>query len=112
MITFVIASAVRNHRSVEINDMCGYFEDQPDSFAGLAAFTSANMGDDCMDYDYESSLERLRDTRVGNAARLFNYQLCIEKGVFPSSDGHGHVFGTNFPMELYWNFCVEGFDGL
>ncbi|XP_067008768.1 putative serine protease K12H4.7 isoform X2 [Anabrus simplex] len=67
----------------------------------------------CLDYKYDKMVADLRnvswDSETAEGGRQWMYQTCTEFGFFQTSSLPPHLFGDNFPVDFFYQQCIDVF---
>jgi len=102
---------------VTIDTVCNLMTDEA-SGTPLERFSQLNtvilnmFGSECLDHQYSSYLEMLKDTSYGPGGvgmRQWIYQTCTEFGWYQTSNQEGHPYGNGFPIEFMEQWCTDAY---
>jgi hypothetical protein len=107
------ARMVQYYKGIEIEGIC----DQVLRETGddLTAFTSflRNKYRRCLSADHKAIVDYMKQTSLGHGAnsgsRQWMYQTCAEFGWYQTSNSPRNIFGKNYPVDYYTQYCSDIF---
>jgi len=100
-------------RMWNVSRMCNMLLESGDAYEKYVAFTRLFMsttGEDCMDCNYEDSLNALRKTDPTNpdaAGRSWTYQTCVEYGYYQTVESSNVPFSKRITLDYFLTMCKD-----